>query len=379
MTEPSSSPSSRTLLSVFARYPSLALVTIVVMTAISSIGYYDPYLIIARPVDQDGPIALPNVATEKSDRSTRSEARQRAEAAGTVSVFGSDVVMVVRCDNFFTPTNSQAIRAAVQELTKLPQVRSIMWMDEAPPLNIFGMPQPALPDHRASQTRFDSAREQAIKNPMIGGQLLSKDGGTALLLIGIDWFHVRRDDDCTRELEKSARQAVGKFANIKMDFAVTGELPMQLLLKRSTLENDRKFQWIAYSVVLTLAVILFRGPTAVFITALGPMVGIYWTLGCFRFFHFEDNPFSTVVVPVLLSMVGFADGVHMMTQIRKFRAEGRSGREAAIKAMDEVGKASFLTAITTAIGFGSLGWAHHTIVREFGWCCVLGVGITFIP
>ena len=81
MTEPSSSPSSRTLLSVFARYPSLALVTIVVMTAISSIGYYDPYLIIARPVDQDGPIALPNVATEKSDRSTRSEARQRAEAA----------------------------------------------------------------------------------------------------------------------------------------------------------------------------------------------------------------------------------------------------------------------------------------------------------
>ncbi len=77
-------------------------------------------------------------------------------------------------------------------------------------------------------------------------------------------------------------------------------------------------------------------------------------------------------------MVGFADGVHMMTQIRKHRAGGMSGRDSAAKAMDEVGKASFLTALTTAVGFGSLGWAQHEVVREFGWCCVLGVGITFL-
>jgi uncharacterized protein len=68
----------------------------------------------------------------------------------------------------------------------------------------------------------------------------------------------------------------------------------------------------------------------------------------------------------------------MMTQIRKYRSEGKSGRASAILAMDEVGTACFLTSLTTAIGLGSLGWAHHEIVREFGWCCVLGVVITFI-
>jgi predicted RND superfamily exporter protein len=153
---------------------------------------------------------------------------------------------------------------------------------------------------------------------------------------------------------------------------------MQLLFKRSTLENDRKFQWIAYGVVLVLATIIFRGPTAVLITAMAPALGIFWTLGCIRFFHLQDNPFNTVVVPVLLSMVGFTDGVHMMTQIRKHRSDGMSGREAALKAMNEVGTACFLTSLTTAIGFGSLGWAHHDIVQEFGWCCVLGVVVTFI-
>ena len=251
-------------------------------------------------------------------------------------------------------------------------------MDTAPPLNIFGMPEPALPDHRASPVRFAQAKQEAIKHPLIGGQLLSRDGKTAILLIQMDWFHVRTNDDCTRALESTAAAAAQQHATSPMDFAVTGELPLQLLFKRSTLENDRKFQWIAYAVVLTLAAIIFRGFTAVLITALAPILGIFWTLGCIRFFDIQDNPFNTVVVPVLLSMVGFTDGVHMMTQIRKHRSEGMTGREAALKAMDEVGTACFLTSLTTAIGFGSLGWAHHDIVREFGWCCVLGVAITFI-
>ena len=142
------------------------------------------------------------------------------------------------------------------------------------------------------------------------------------------------------------RQAAAEAADSDMQFAVTGELPMQLLLKQSTMENDRKFQWIAYGVVLTLAVILFRGPTAVLITASAPILGIFWTLGCMRFFDLQDNPFNTVVVPVLLSMVGFTDGVHMMTQIRKHRC-GRDVRSrfSDLKAMNEVGTGLFFDVV----------------------------------
>ncbi len=372
---------SRAFLGLFARYPWLAFATIVGMSILSSIGYYDPYLLVSRPADveaADTPLTKNTNPIATNNRTTSGERRRQAAAAGSVSLFSGDVIMVVTSENFFTPASTQALRAAVAKLQELPQVRSIMWMDEAPPLNVFGMPTPALPDHRASQMRFDHARQQAIANPMIGGQLLSRDGQTALLLIGVDWFHVRKNVDCTRTFETVARNAAVEFSGGEMKFAVTGELPMQLLFKQSTLDNDRKFQWIAYGVVLTLATIIFRGPTAVLITALAPVLGIFWTLGCIRFFQLQDNPFNTVVVPVLLSMVGFTDGVHMMTQIRKHRAAGMTGREAALKAMNEVGAACFLTSLTTAIGFGSLGWAHHDIVREFGWCCVLGVFITFI-
>ena len=68
----------------------------------------------------------------------------------------------------------------------------------------------------------------------------------------------------------------------------------------------------------------------------------------------------------------------MMVQIRRHRAAGLSATDAARRSIREVGLACWLTSLTTAIGFGSLALAHHETVREFGYCCVIGVLLTFV-
>ncbi len=355
-------------ITLFARQPWLSLCIVCLITSLAVIGYYDPHLIIPRPS---------NEAVDEASSQDTSE-RRPSPSVSPVRLFSSEVVLVATSSDFFSADGVQALRSVVAELEKLPQVTDVMWFDRAPPLNIFGLREPALPDHRASAKRFEDARTKALANPMIAGQLLSADGQTALLLISLDWFYIRSDADCTTRLNEVATQAAAKFPAAKIKFAVTGALPMRVRMNANTLEKDRNFQWIAYGVVLTMAIILFRGPAAVFITAVAPALGIFWTLGCLRYFKIEENPFNTVVVPVLLSMVGFTDGVHMMSQIRKHCAEGMSGRASAILTLDEVGTACFLTSLTTAVGFGSLAFAHHQIVREFGWVCVLGVSLTFI-
>ncbi len=92
----------------------------------------------------------------------------------------------------------------------------------------------------------------------------------------------------------------------------------------------------------------------------------------------EENPFNFVVVPVLLSMVGFTDSVHIIAQTRANRLRGLNARNAIATALDEVGGACFLTSLTTAIGFASLWWAHHKVVQEFGICCVVGAAVMFV-
>lgn len=363
-------PESKKIITVFARRPLANLFIILFVSCVSVIGYYDPYLIIPRP--ELGPVDT------GPSQSADEEVRRPEPSVSPVRLFNSEVVIVATSDDFFSSDGAQALRSTVEELEKLPQVSDVMWFDRAPPLNIFGLRDPALPDHRASAKRFGDAKAKALANPMIAGQLLSVDGQTALFLISLDWFYIRSNADCTTRLTDVANQATAQFPGAKIKYAITGALPMRLRMNANTKENDRNFQYIAYAVVLTMAIILFRGPAAVLITASAPALGIFWTLGCIHYFNIEENPFNTVVVPVLLSMVGFTDGVHMMTQIRKHRAEGMTGREAASRALNEVGTACFLTSLTTAIGFGSLALAHHQIVREFGWVCVMGVGLTFI-
>ena len=68
-----------------------------------------------------------------------------------------------------------------------------------------------------------------------------------------------------------------------------------------------------------------------------------WTLGMLPFLELADNPFNDVVLPVLLSMVGLTDGVHLMVSIRRHRAAGLEPREATRLGISEVGLACGLT------------------------------------
>ena len=70
------------------------------------------------------------------------------------------------------------------------------------------------------------------------------------------------------------------------------------------LANSTRYQLIGYSIMMISALVLFRGFSAVTIVALSPAVGVAWTMGMLRFFELQDNPFTDIIVPVLISLVG---------------------------------------------------------------------------
>ncbi len=356
----------------------LAPMLFAAMTIVAGLGYTRPrlpYEVVALLFPS--PTSEP-VATADARSGPFANRKNGDRPVASLQLFASEVMLVVTAEDFFQPASAKAIRDVVDDLNSLPQVAHITWMDNAPPLNIFGLPEPALPDYRSSQAKFDQAQAKAFRNPMIAGQLLSRDGKTLLLLLDIDWFHVRSDADCTTHLVEQTHQTLKRHPDVKINVAVTGEMPMRLRIGDKNAENDRMFQWIVYGGVLLMAAVLFRGLSAVIIAALPVSVGVFWAFGFIHFLDMEENPFNFVVVPVLLSMIGFTDSVHIVAQIRARRISGLPGNEATAAALDDVGGACFLTSLTTAIGFGSLWWANHEIVQEFGVCCVIGAGVMFM-
>jgi predicted RND superfamily exporter protein len=354
----------------------VTFIAIVAFTVVMAIGHVDPYLLLPDP---GADVAQQPVAGEaESSDSEDAPPQNPPPNVKPVRVARGDVIVVARSDDFFKPDGADAIRAAVEALESLPYVESLLWMDRAPMLNIFGLPEPILPKRNASPARFEAAKKRALEHPLVGGQLLSPDGNTVLLLLQIDFLFVTSDADIMEGLRDTASAAAAKFPGAEIDFQITGNVPIGISSAESNRANEIKYQVIGYSMALIIAFILFRGLSSVLIVAMAPAFGVFWTLGMLHYLGYDDNPFNSVIVPVLLCMVGFTDGVHMMVQIRRHRAAGQSPADAARMAIREVGLACWLTSLTTAIGFGSLVMARHEVVREFGYCCVIGVLLTFV-
>ena len=271
-----------------------------------------------------------------------------------------------------------ALRHVVERLEALDAVAGITWLDRAPPLNIFGLAEPILPRGPASPHRFEVARAKALEHPLVVGQLLSPDAQTLLLLITYDWALVLEEADVTEALVETAKAAAAEHPSVPISVALTGPVPIRLEWVRNRDANERLFQFVGYGLILALSAVLFRGLSVVLVTAAAPGLGVFWTLGLVRAIGLQDNPFSHVILPVLLSLVGFADSVHMMVDIRRGLAAGLTPREACRRALSTVGVACFLTMITTAIGMASLSLARHEVVRDFGWSCVIGVACTWV-
>jgi predicted RND superfamily exporter protein len=129
--------------------------------------------------------------------------------------------------------------------------------------------------------------------------------------------------------------------------------------------------------VFVLAMIIFRGPSAMLIVSSGPMLGTVWALGLLKLFRVPYFGLAEVILPVMILMIGLTDGVHLVIHIRRSRAEGMDPRQATRSAVRHVGVGCALTSLTTAVAFASLMISDSREVSRFGFSSAVGVLITF--
>ncbi len=356
-----------------ANRPSLAFLVIVFISILASIGLVRPQLL-SQYWKEPPQSATPAPSTTVSAINERPASYRRVPTMR----MGGDAILVVESEQFFSQRGLDAMRHVIRELESLDYVTRVTWMDSIPSMNLFGLAEPLFPKAPASTERFERAKQRALAHPFIRGQLLSADTRTALMLVDFDFLMIPSDDACISGLREVATAAAAEFPDVAMTFSVTGRVPIVVTSVRGQDSDRLKYQLIAYGIILGLSVVLFRGISAVVIVAIAAALGVFWTVGLVGFFEIDFNPLVNVILPVLVSLVGFTDGVHLMATIRKIRANGATSHQAAVEGIRQVGLACALTSLTTAIGLGSLLLAHHEMVRDFGMCSVIGVTATFV-
>jgi uncharacterized protein len=142
---------------------------------------------------------------------------------------------------------------------------------------------------------------------------------------------------------------------------------------------EKEFVVLSLITIVSLCVFLwftFRNIWGVILPAVVVALGLLFTLALMLATHGGIDLVS-IILPTVLFVVGVSDSVHLLNHFYTEIKYGRSNYDAMKSAFQEVGVATFLTAITSAIGFFTLITVTVKPIAFFGIFAAIGIVLVY--
>ena len=117
-----------------------------------------------------------------------------------------------------------------------------------------------------------------------------------------------------------------------------------------------------------------QGIKVVIIAGLPTLCAVFWTLGIIGFTNYEVTMTVIIVGPILLAL-GVSYGLHITN---RYAEEGGTKHEKMKASLSSTGKAVFLSAVTTVIGFISLVFTPMAPIQTVGIALSGGIVVVYI-
>jgi predicted RND superfamily exporter protein len=137
------------------------------------------------------------------------------------------------------------------------------------------------------------------------------------------------------------------------------------------------FLGLSFLVIVIFLWLSFRSVYGVIVPVTIVIISILWTLGIMSLLN-KAIDIMTVMLPTMIFIAGMSDVVHFFSKYFEELAKGTPKNEVYKLIIKEVGFPTFLTLITTVVGFLSLLFSSIIPIREFGIYTSIGVVIAFI-
>ena len=137
------------------------------------------------------------------------------------------------------------------------------------------------------------------------------------------------------------------------------------------------FLLLSFAVVILFLFLTFRSFYGIWVPVVIVLLSISWTLGIMGMLG-KPIDIMTVMLPTMIFIAGMSDVVHFFTKYFD-ELHKETPKEKIFKLiLKEVGFPTFLTLITTIVGFLSLLFSSIKPIRDFGIYTSLGITIAFI-
>lgn len=123
--------------------------------------------------------------------------------------------------------------------------------------------------------------------------------------------------------------------------------------------------------------ITFRTLWGVLVPLVVVLLSVVWSLGVMGLFN-KPIDIMTVLLPTIMFVVGMSDVIHILSRYMTEISNGADKLPALKVTLREVGLATFLTSLTTSIGFLTLLTTAIVPIRNFGLYTAISIGLAFV-
>lgn len=347
-------------------YPKYCLVFTVLITLVSGL--------VAKEIRIDNNFAA-LFATDNDEMAFRHLYRE------TFSADDNQLVAVLERKNISDATLVQIledISNLVQSISGIERVQSatessILWSDKSDIYvdTLFGS--------NIKTDKTFAERVDLLTNSNFGGNILASKDGQYFLVIG-EMFATLNDLEKIQIPALQFRQSIESIVKPYNDQVAVyfAGLPLTRIAAIESMQNDliRSSQLTVLIIALFLFII-FRSWLFVVLPLLSIAAGIVVTAAVICL-NGDDLNQMTIIYPVLLMVVTIANSIHLLHRFLVEHDRLQSLQQAVVISSIRIARVSFLTAITTAIGFASMLIAEMQILYSFGLYLAIGVVVSFI-
>ena len=220
------------------------------------------------------------------------------------------------------------------------------------------------------------ARDIALNEPELVGQLASRDGRTAGVVIS--FVLPEAEEPAWAEISNYLGNLLdeARAAHPDVAYFLTGNVILNQTFSEAAQDDAEKLP-IAFAVILAITALVLRSVYATVSIATLLVFTVLSTMGTAGWFGVMLTPISASM-PIIVVTIGVAHAIHIVIMALSGVREGRERNAALADSLRHNLYPVFLTSATTAVGFLSLNTSSSPPFHVLGNLVALGVGWAFI-
>lgn len=298
-------------------------------------------------------------------------------------MFGEDggtLIIAIETDSLYTEENFRKWKELGDSILQIEGVNSVV--SEATLFTVTNnQEERKFEAHRVfsdvsyKEKSIDSIKREIRNNPLYRGLLYNKRGNVSLMIVSVneDFISDQIKANFVVELENLATEYEPYFGKPRF----TGMPHIRVQVGKQVLKEMYVFIALLILITSLIMFMFFRSIRVVLICNLVVAIAVIWSMGTIAALSYHLTVI-TALIPPLMIVIGIPNCIFLFTKYHQEIKEHGNKALALSRTIRKIGTATFLTNLTTAIGFITFVTTNSPKLVQFGIVAAINIMLVFV-